>query len=104
MYKIVERKELNTTVIQLKIEAPLVAAKAKPGQFINIQILSSLVNGLCGYQWWCAWDQMHLDFSPYTWSLMERQLGLFDKDRKPKPVALTMQKMAKAIVGKLVAD
>lgn len=67
------------------------------GQFLNIQVLSSLVNGLCGYQWWCAWDQMHLDFSPYTWSLMERQLGLFDKDRNPKPVALKMQKLATAI-------
>lgn len=38
MYKIVERKELNTTVIQLKIEAPLVAAKAKPGQFIILRV------------------------------------------------------------------
>ena len=66
-------------------------------QFMNIQILSSLVNGFEGYQWWCAWDQMHLDFAPYTWSLMERQIGLFDKDRKPKPTALMMQKMSKVI-------
>lgn len=66
-------------------------------QFMNIQILSALVNGFEGYQWWCAWDQMHLDFAPYTWSLMERQLGLFDKDRNPKPVALTMKKLSEAI-------
>ena len=30
MYKIVEKKVLNPTVIQLWIEAPLVANKAKP--------------------------------------------------------------------------
>jgi len=30
MYKILEKKVLNPTVIQLTIEAPLVANKAKP--------------------------------------------------------------------------
>ncbi len=38
MYTIVDKKILNPTVIQLKIEAPLVAAKAKPGQFIILRI------------------------------------------------------------------
>ena len=34
MYKIVEKRILNLEVKLMKIEAPLVAAKAKPGQFI----------------------------------------------------------------------
>jgi len=38
MYKIVEKKELNPSVIQLQIEAPLVANKAKPGQFIILRV------------------------------------------------------------------
>ena len=38
MYKIVEKKQLNPTVIQLKIEAPLVADKAKAGQFIILRV------------------------------------------------------------------
>lgn len=38
MYKIVEKKMLNPTVIQLWIEAPLVANKAKPGQFIILRV------------------------------------------------------------------
>lgn len=38
MYKIVEKKTLNPTVIQLWIEAPLVANKAKPGQFIILRV------------------------------------------------------------------
>ena len=38
MYKIVARKELNPTVTQLEIEAPLVANKAKPGQFIILRV------------------------------------------------------------------
>ena len=38
MYKIFEKKVLNPTVIQLWIEAPLVANKAKPGQFIILRV------------------------------------------------------------------
>lgn len=38
MYKIIEKKFLNETVVQLQIEAPLVANKAKPGQFIILRV------------------------------------------------------------------
>ena len=34
MFKIVEKTPLNPTVTKMKILAPLVAAKAQPGQFI----------------------------------------------------------------------
>ena len=38
MYRIVDKKILNPTVVQLQIEAPLVANKAKPGQFIILRV------------------------------------------------------------------
>ena len=38
MYKIVTKKNLNPTVTQMEIEAPLVANKAKPGQFIILRV------------------------------------------------------------------
>ena len=38
MYKIVQKKSLNPTVTQMLIEAPLVADKAKPGQFIILRV------------------------------------------------------------------
>jgi len=38
MYKIVEKKILNPTVVQLQVEAPLVANKAQPGQFIILRV------------------------------------------------------------------
>ena len=38
MYRIVRRKELNPSMIQLEIEAPLVARKARPGQFIILRV------------------------------------------------------------------
>lgn len=37
MYRIVRKKPLNPTVTQMEIEAPLVARKAKPGQFIILR-------------------------------------------------------------------
>ena len=38
MYEIVTKKELNPTVTQMEIKAPLVADKVKPGQFIILRV------------------------------------------------------------------
>lgn len=38
MYQIATKKNLNSTVTQMEIKAPLVAAKAKPGQFIILRV------------------------------------------------------------------
>lgn len=38
MYRIIKKKVLNPTVIQMEIEAPLIARKAKPGQFIILRV------------------------------------------------------------------
>ncbi len=38
MYKIVKKEILNPTVTKMEIEAPLVAAKAEPGQFIILRV------------------------------------------------------------------
>lgn len=38
MYRIATKKELNPTVTQMEIEAPLVARKAQPGQFIILRV------------------------------------------------------------------
>ncbi len=38
MYKIVTKKVLNPSVTQMEIEAPLVARKAKPGQFVILRV------------------------------------------------------------------
>ena len=38
MYRIISKKVLNPSVTQMEIEAPLVAAKARPGQFIILRV------------------------------------------------------------------
>lgn len=38
MYKIIEKRELNPTVTLMVVDAPLVAKKAEPGQFIILRV------------------------------------------------------------------
>ena len=38
MYKILRKEELNTSVVLMEIEAPLIAKKAEPGQFIILRV------------------------------------------------------------------
>jgi ferredoxin--NADP+ reductase len=38
MYKIIKKRELNPTVTLMEIQAPFVAAKAEPGQFIILRV------------------------------------------------------------------
>ncbi len=38
MYKIIRKKELNPTVTLMDVEAPLIAKKAEPGQFIILRV------------------------------------------------------------------
>ncbi|MDE7243048.1 MAG: sulfide/dihydroorotate dehydrogenase-like FAD/NAD-binding protein, partial [Oscillospiraceae bacterium] len=38
MYRIIKKRVLNPTVTLMEIEAPLVARKAEPGQFIILRV------------------------------------------------------------------
>ena len=38
MYRILEKKALNQTVVKMIIDAPLVARKAKSGQFVILRV------------------------------------------------------------------
>ncbi len=71
-----------------------IGSKSMSADFMRIQILSSIAHGFAGYQWWCAWEQKHLDFPPYTWNMIERELGMFDSEKQPKPVAFVMKDMS----------
>ena len=38
MYQILEKTELNSSVVRMEVAAPRIAAKAKPGQFIILRV------------------------------------------------------------------
>jgi endo-1,4-beta-mannosidase len=68
--------------------------------WLRINVLSALANGLKGYLWWCAMEHTHLRQAPYSWCNMERPLGILDGERQPKPLAKEMQKVS-ALIEKL---
>ena len=37
MFKIVKRDDLNPTIVRISVEAPFVAKKAQPGQFVIVR-------------------------------------------------------------------
>ena len=53
---------------------------------VRCSLPTAWANGLGAYVWWCAYDQDRLDYPPYTWNAVERELGLFTSAREPKPV------------------
>lgn len=56
--------------------------------YAKVNLYSSWANGMTGMMWWCANEQVELKYTPYTWCPLERELGIFDVDGTPKPVAL----------------
>ena len=61
------------------------ADRETAGQVAQIEMQLAWANGGTGYLWWCAHEQKHLDFAPYSLSM--RELGWLDVKRNPKPVA-----------------
>lgn len=70
---------------------PMVCGDELSADFLRVNLFSNWAQGAEGVMWWCANEQIMLDFPPYSWSMIEVELGLSDKDKKPKPV-LSMYK------------
>ena len=62
--------------------------------FMRVNLLSGWVNGSKGYLWWCGMEHLKLSQPPYSWSMIERELGILDLDRNPKPVGRTMKEIS----------
>ncbi len=68
-----------------------VCSEARAAGNVRNALVTSWVNGLGAYVWWCAFDQGHLRFPPYTWTAVECDLGLIRKDFSAKPVLCEMK-------------
>ncbi len=67
--------------------------------FMRVNICSAIANDVKGYFWWCGMEHLHLTKPPYTWSMIERELGLLQADRSPKPVGDVMKQMNEVIAS-----
>lgn len=72
-----------------------VCSETRAAGNVRNALFTSWVNGLGAFVWWCAFDQGHLDFPPYTWTAVECDLGLFGKDYRVKPVLKEMRDFSK---------
>ena len=62
--------------------------------FMRVNLWSGWANGSKGYFWWCGMEHLHLTKPPYTWSMIERELGIVDAEKNPKPVGTEMKRMS----------
>ena len=72
-----------------------VCSETRAAGNVRNALFTSWANGLGAFVWWCAFDQGHLDFPPYTWTAVECDLGLFGKDYRVKPVLKEMRDFSK---------
>ena len=75
------------------------ANREMSGDFARVNIYSCIAHNVKGYFWWCAHEHLHLSQAPYSWSMMERSLGMLDLDLTPKPVGEEMRKASEVIEG-----
>lgn len=73
---------------------PMVCSDEKAGDFLRCNLFSNFANGSSGVMWWCANDQTNLTTAPYTWNMVEVELGMLDVNKKPKPVLNETKKFA----------
>ncbi len=76
---------------------PCMGNREMAAEFMRANILSAWANNLTGYLWWCGMEHLNLRKAPYCWSMIERELGLVDMDRKPKPVGREMKRLGEVI-------
>lgn len=55
--------------------------------YARASLASCFAHDCRGFLWWCAYDQGHLERTPYDWNACERELGVIRENRRPKPLA-----------------
>lgn len=78
---------------------PGIVSEDRAAASLRAALFSCWAAGIPGYCWWCAFDQGHLDFAPYDWTSIERELGLFTADGRAKPTALALRDFTTFLKG-----
>lgn len=84
-------------VEELGSMGPMVCEEKTAADFLRVNLWSNWANGSPGVLWWCAFDQTQLTAPPYDWNMCERELGMVDGDRQPKPSLLCMKEFKKQL-------
>ena len=79
--------EIPALAEELGTLGPMFASPAVAAAFARSTLFSLWAHDCHGLLWWCAYDQDRLVHAPYDWTSIERELGLIQSDRSPKPVS-----------------
>lgn len=71
---------------------PMSCGEDEAAAFIRTNLFSNWANGSTGVLWWCACEQIDLETAPYTWTMLERELGMIDRHGEPKKILLEFNK------------
>ncbi len=74
---------------------PMICSEEVAANYVRMSLMSSLAQDCRSFLWWCAYDQDHLEHAPYDWNAVERELGIFRKDRSPKPLTESFKEFRK---------
>ncbi|MBN2301235.1 MAG: beta-mannanase, partial [Lentisphaerae bacterium] len=64
----------------------MICDKHTEAAYARTVLFSALSEDCRAFIWWCGFDLDRMTHPPYDWVALERSLGLFTSDRKPKPV------------------
>ncbi len=67
--------------------------------YIRQVLFNSWAADLRGLLWWCGFEQIALEQPPYDWHGVERELGMFQLDKTPKPLVGVYQDFRKFIAS-----
>lgn len=73
---------------------PGIVSEKRAAASMRTALFSCWAAGISAYCWWCAFDQDNLEFAPYEWTAIERELGLFSAKGEAKPTARQMGEFA----------
>ena len=73
---------------------PMTCNDETASKFLFNNLFSVWANGSKGLMFWCNSDFADIDRAPYTWDMMEDELGLADKERKPRKTLLAIKKFS----------
>ncbi len=73
---------------------PSVCSEDMAADFLRVNFFSSLANGSTGLLYWCAFDQTRLMPAPYSYQMVENELGMAQEDHTPKPVLKEMKRLS----------
>ncbi len=84
-YKWIGKREC--LVEEIGTLGPMLCNDETAADFLKVNLFSNWANGAMGVLWWCGFEQTGLGNAPYSWFMMERELGLFTKDFNAKKTA-----------------